>query len=189
VEDRHLQQQIFGLVRDAIPNIVRLQRMHGVAREAGVAQLSVSETASEADFAGWVRDALRHFWGGPKLTDSPLLDLQVVAEEAEARGTHRIRALQNVLLAAIEQLRPEGQRKMTTSEWLLYNILDLKFIQGKRVHEIARRLAMSESDLYRKQRVAIAEVARVLREMEASRLAEKTADDGRNGRKAPVETP
>ncbi len=36
---------------------------------------------------------------------------------------------------------------------------------------MAHRLAMSESDLYRKQRVAIAEVARVLREMEVEHLA------------------
>ena len=33
--------------------------------------------------------------------------------------------------------------------------------------EIARRLAMSESDLYRKQRTAVAAVARTLAEMEA----------------------
>jgi hypothetical protein len=34
------------------------------------------------------------------------------------------------------------------------------------VREIADRLAMSESDLYRKQRVAIGQLARVLTEME-----------------------
>ncbi|MCS7041132.1 MAG: hypothetical protein NZP34_16115, partial [Caldilineales bacterium] len=77
-------------------------------------------------------------------------------------------ALRAVLQAAIERQRPPGERQMTTSEWLLYNILDLKFIQGKRVREVAHRLAMSESDLYRKQRVAISQVARTLAEMEAA---------------------
>jgi DNA-directed RNA polymerase specialized sigma subunit len=48
----------------------------------------------------------------------------------------------------------------------LYNILELKFIQGMRVRDIAHRLAMSESDLYRKQRIAIEQVARALAEME-----------------------
>ena len=67
---------------------------------------------------------------------------------------------------AIEQQRPGGTRQMTTPEWILYNILELKFLQGRRVREIARRLAMSESDLYRKQRVAIEAVARTLAEME-----------------------
>ena len=171
VEDYHLQQQIFALVRETIPTIVRLQQLHGSPRMDGQVPLtSPAITASDDDFVRWVWDALRHFWGGPKLSENPLLDLQVVAEEAEATGAHRTRALQNVLLQAIERLRPEGHRQMTTSEWLLYNILDLKFVQGKRMREIARRLAMSESDLYRKQRVAVAEVARILKEMEVKRV-------------------
>ncbi len=56
---------------------------------------------------------------------------------------------------------------MTAAEWLMYNILDLKFVQGMRVRDIAQRLAMSEADLYRKQRLAIEEVARTLSDMEA----------------------
>ena len=52
------------------------------------------------------------------------------------------------------------------AEWILYNILELKFIQGGKVRDVARRLAMSESDLYRKQRVAIENVARTIEMME-----------------------
>ena len=77
-----------------------------------------------------------------------------------------VKGLRAVLEQAIERQRPEGQREMTAPEWILYNILELKFLQGRRVREIARRLAMSESDLYRKQRVAIEAVARTLAEME-----------------------
>jgi hypothetical protein len=43
----------------------------------------------------------------------------------------------------------------------------LRFVQGQRVVDISRRLSMSESDLYRKQRVAVAAVARTLAEMES----------------------
>jgi hypothetical protein len=43
------------------------------------------------------------------------------------------------------------------------------------VRDIANRLAMSESDLYRKQRAAVAEVARTLAAMEAA------ATGGENG--------
>jgi hypothetical protein len=53
----------------------------------------------------------------------------------------------------------------------LYNILDLKFLEGKKVREIAMRLAMSEADLYRKQRVAIDAVAEEIAKMES--LADK----------------
>lgn len=173
VMDFYLQRQIFSLLQDTMPTIARLQQVHGSVADGRVESPLI--TTNEAEFVRWVRDALRHFWGGPRLQESPLLHLRVVTEEAEAQGAPRTRALQHVLLKAIERLRPEGQRQMTTSEWLLYNILEMKFIQGKRVREIAQRLAMSESDLYRKQRVAIAEVARVLREMEEERLREEQA--------------
>jgi hypothetical protein len=35
-----------------------------------------------------------------------------------------------------------------------------------KIREVAQKLAMSESDLYRKQRVAIQEVAQVIQQME-----------------------
>ena len=77
-----------------------------------------------------------------------------------------------ILTEAIEQQKPDGQRSLTTTEWILYNILDLKFVQGRRVRDVARRLAMSESDLYRKQRVAIENVARTIATMERATLDE-----------------
>ena len=77
-----------------------------------------------------------------------------------------MRALRSVLQRAIDALRPIGEQSMTAAEWTLYNILDLKFRQGLRMSEIANRLAVSESDLYRKQRVAIEEMARMLTNME-----------------------
>lgn len=57
----------------------------------------------------------------------------------------------------------------------------MKFIQGKRVREIADRLAMSESDLYRKQRVAIEQVAQKIIELEAGNGSEDGAHNGSNG--------
>jgi len=39
-------------------------------------------------------------------------------------------------------------------------------MEGRKVREIAMRLAMSEADLYRKQRVAIEAVAEAIKEME-----------------------
>jgi len=66
---------------------------------------------------------------------------------------------------AIEKMRPEGERKYT-GEWMLYNILEMKFLEGKKVKEIAMRLSMSEADLYRKQRVAIDSVTKTIKEME-----------------------
>jgi len=75
------------------------------------------------------------------------------------------------LRKAIDQVKPEGERRFT-GEWILYNILEMKFLEGKKVREIALRLAMSEADLYRKQRVAIEAVTKALIDME-SKLARK----------------
>ncbi len=131
----------------------------------------------QPEFDEWVRDALSHFWGGPKFSDSPLLRLQVVSNRLAEYDGVPTRTLRAILQSAIEQQRPSGERQMTTSQWLLYNILDLKYIQGKRVREVANQLAMSESDLYRKQRTAISEVARAITEMEANAEPLEVVDD------------
>ena len=110
----------------------------------------------------WVKDALRHYWGGPKLTRSPLAQLRIVNETLDKAEDDPTKALRLVLGDAVERLKPEGKQDLSAPEWLLYNILEMRFIQGRKVREIADRLAMSESDLYRKQRVAIGQVARVL---------------------------
>jgi hypothetical protein len=68
---------------------------------------------------------------------------------------------------------------MTAGEWLFYNILDMKIVHGERVRDVARKLVMSESDLYRKQRAAFEEVGRIVLEMEreAHTRAGVSADD------------
>jgi len=105
-----------------------------------------------------------------------LLQLQVVQRELEGHDNNPVNALRAILAEAIQQQRPDGQRSLTTTEWILYNILDLKFVQGRRVRDVARRLAMSESDLYRKQRVAIENVARTIANMERTILGDEEED-------------
>ncbi len=169
LEDRHLQQNVFDALNRIIPDIERVQRFRGTVHYAGsegLDTLAFDNPVNAHDFTKMVRDALAHYWGGPQLSDSPLMRLRVVQEAMEQHDGNASRALRAVLGQAIDNLRPDGERRMTTAEWLLYNILELKFIQGLRVRDIAHRLAMSESDLYRKQRVAIKEVSQALAEME-----------------------
>jgi hypothetical protein len=168
LEDRYLQENVFDTLRRILPDIERLQRWQGVAQYAGVPpmELIADSPVHAPEFQKWVRDALSHYWGGPKLTASPLLSLRIVRDTLQEQGGDPTHALRAVLHAAIERLRPEGERRMTTTDWILYNILDFKFLRGLKVRDVANRLAMSESDLYRKQRVAINEVSRVLAELE-----------------------
>jgi len=173
LEDRQLQQGIFSALERIIPEIEDIQRRRGVVHYVGEQALSGFGLVEADEFRQWIRDALSHYWGGPKLTTSPLLSLHVVERSTQEHGGSAIQGLRAVLKQAIERLRPDGQRQMTTPEWLLYNILELKFVQGRRVREVARRLAMSESDLYRKQRVAIEAVAHMLAEMEQEELNDR----------------
>jgi len=168
LEDRYLQENVFGTLQRILPNIERLHRWQDATRYAGSPPMQIIEDNPiySPEFQQWVKDALSHYWGGPKLTESPLLELRIVRDEMQEQGVSPAHALRAVLNQAIERLRPDGERRMTTAEWILYNILEMKFIRGLRVRDIAGRLAMSESDLYRKQRVAIAEVARSLAELE-----------------------
>lgn len=166
LEDRRLQQQIFTSLEALTPQMEMIQRLRAAARYDGTGILMTPGIPLEVDdLAKWVKDALTHYWGGPKLTESPLIRLQVVQQTLDEHQDNPANALRAILRQAVDQTRPEGERRFT-GEWILYNILEMKFMEGRKVREIASRLAMSEADLYRKQRVAIETVANAIVEME-----------------------
>lgn len=166
LEDRRMQQRVFHSLQDLQPEVDLIQRMRAAGRYDTGASLLGGDLPPEADLSNWVKDALTHYWGGPKLTGSPLMRLRVVQTMAEGHNGNAANALRALLRKAVDQVKPAGERRFTT-EWILYNILEMKFIEGRRVREVAGRLAMSEADLYRKQRVAVEAVAKAIMEMES----------------------
>jgi hypothetical protein len=168
LEDRQLQGQLFRSLETLQPQMDMLQRLRAFGRFDARVNLLTEELPPESDLANWVKDALTHYWGGPKLTQSPLIKLQVVQELADDHEGNAANALRALLRKAVDQVRPEGERRFT-SEWILFNILEMKFIEGRKVREVASRLAMSEADLYRKQRVAVEAVAHAILEMESEK--------------------
>jgi hypothetical protein len=165
LQDRRLQQSVFRSLEDLKPEVDMLQRWRAAGRYDSSTNLLADTLPPEADLANMVKDALTHYWGGPKLTQSPLLQLQIVQEAFQEHNDSPANALRSILRQAVDSVRPEGERRFT-GEWILFNILEMKFIEGHKVRDVAARLAMSEADLYRKQRVAIEEVARIIRDME-----------------------
>jgi hypothetical protein len=165
LQDRRLQKSVFRSLEDLRPQVEMFQRLRAVGRYDSKTNLLEVSLPPESDMTDWVRDALTHYWGGPKLTLNPLLNLQIVQNALEEHNDNSANALRSILRQAMDNVRPEGERRFT-GEWILYNILEMKFVEGRKVREVATRLAMSEADLYRKQRVAIEEVARVMLEME-----------------------
>lgn len=166
LEDRQLQQTVFQSLQNLQPQAEVLQRWRASGRYESKTSILTNSLPPEADMANWVKDALSHYWGGPKLSDSPLMDLEIVQQKAADHDGNEVNALRAILHKGVDNIRPEGKRLFTT-EWILYNILEMKFIEGHKVREVAARLAMSEADLYRKQRVAVEAVAKMVLEMEA----------------------
>jgi hypothetical protein len=166
LEDRMLQQQVFSSLQNLTPQMDMIQRLRAAATYDRSQALAAPELTGEyRNVTRWVKDALSHYWGGPKLTQSPLLRLTIVQKALEDHEGNPANALRAILNQAIEQTRPEGERRFT-GEWILFNILEMKFMEGRKVRDVAMRLAMSEADLYRKQRVAIEAVAAAIVEME-----------------------
>lgn len=165
--DRYRQEKVFSSLEALTPEFDRIQRLRAATRYDSMSALSADDASlDQQNLEKWVKDALTHYWGGPKLTESPLIRLRSVQRILEEHEGNPANALRAILRQGIGRVRPVGERRFT-GEWLLYNILEMKFMEGRKVREIALRLAMSEADLYRKQRVAIESVANAILEMEA----------------------
>lgn len=170
LENRRLQAEVLAALEPLLPRIVEVQATRhrfGQDGDEDVVSLDSPELVAR------IRDALSHYWGGPNLTEPGLMQLSVVQKALAEHDGNPQRAMRAVLTAAIENLRPEGQRSLTTTEWILYNILEMRFVQRRKVREVALRLAMSEADFYRKQRVAIEALAGIVAEMERSVVDEQ----------------
>lgn len=166
LKDRRRQQQVFSTLEEMTPQMDMLQRLRAASRYDG-SEVLVASTLdlNTPSLTQWVKDALTHYWGGPKLTENPLMDLSIVQKAMLDHQDSPTNALRAILRQAIEHTRPAGERRFN-AEWILYNILEMKFMEGRKVREIALRLAMSEADLYRKQRIAVEAVADAIAEME-----------------------
>ncbi len=176
MRDREVQEQMFRTLELLDPQVEMIQQLRAAGRYDRQAILLDDQSFEGKEMNSWIKDALTHYWGGPKLTENPLLQLNVVQAELKSHENNAANALRSILKEAIDHLRPEGERKYT-GEWILYNILDLKFLEGKKVREIAMRLAVSEADLYRKQRVAIDAVANEIVHMEVESKEVKNSEE------------
>jgi len=166
LEDRSLQRKVLMSLQELSPKVALIQRLRAAFRfDQSEVMRELDDFQPPKDFSQWVKDALSHYWGGPKLTESPLLDLKVVQVSLNEHDNIPANALRTILRNAMEQIKPNGDKRYTP-EWILYNILEMKFLEGRKVKEIAKRLAVSEADLYRKQRIAIEALANTIIEME-----------------------
>lgn len=172
LRDWRMQQQVFQSLESLQPQVALIQQLRAASSYNKIGVLLDEVDLPDEDFVSWVKDALSHYWGGPKLTESPLLNLNIVQAAVKDYDGNPANALRAILKSAVDNIKPVGERRFT-GEWILYNILELKFLEGRKVREVAARLAMSEADLYRKQRVALEEVSKVIIGMEMAAREEE----------------
>jgi len=170
LDDLLLQDELYATLEGLLPQInvtrARVAEVDYLPGRDAKPRIMNSNLPKRDDLVEQVHAALRHYWGGPGLSSSRLLDLYSVQWALADNENNAVRALRAVLLSAIERLKPEGERSMKNPEWTLYNILQLRFLEQRKVRDTATRLYMSDANLYRKQNIAIEAVAEMLVEME-----------------------
>ena len=173
LREREEQEKILGSFEMLVPQTSAIQNLIAVSRFDQQRMINGIERIEIRDLEKWVKDALTQIWGGPKIIRNPIMQLKIVQKRIEDRNESPINAVREILREAMSRLRPEGERQYT-NEWILYNLIDLKFFEGWKVKDIARRIALSEADYYRKQRAAISSISRQIIEMERIALQKST---------------
>lgn len=167
LDDLALLTEVYAALEGLLPQIIEGERKPEMDYRPGTKTKATVYLPDKEELQEQVHAALKDYWGGPGMAKSRLMDLQVV-QTAMQTTDNPINALRNVLQQAVEGLRPSSERAMTSPEWTQYNIVELRYLEGRKVSDVARRMNISEADLYRKQRRAIETITDTLLRMEAS---------------------
>lgn len=167
LDDLNLQSEIYAALEGLLPQFVTSrENVADVEFRPGYTETPVSLMPERDQIIEQVAAALRHYWGGPGLAQSRLLELEVVRQALPDNDNNPVKALRAVLDRAIEIQKPEGERDYRSQEWMLYNILHLRFIKKRLVRDTARMLFISDANLYRKQNLAIEAAADTIMRLE-----------------------
>ncbi len=105
---------------------------------------------TNSEFLGWLRDALDHLYEPDRLRDNPLATLFGVANRPNTYI-----ALQDILLEAIDSLRPGPHEPPESAAWLVYAPLYHRYVQQLNQRQVARQLGVSVRHLRRKEHAAV----------------------------------
>lgn len=177
---RYSQRDIDNLLElsDQISNL-----MHVIQRETeflsclselAQTQQPTLDTGIESIPTTVVEDALRNMHDYSYLGESPLANLEQVKDQLSPSAvTHldRGKEVYNILLTALEKLRPAGDppNEPVPREWFPYIILHDAYAKEIQNRDIMSRLYISEGTFNRTRRAAIRSLAKALTEMENSK--------------------
>jgi hypothetical protein len=173
LDDLLLQSDLYAALSGLLPQItITREAAAEVEFKPGYTPMPIASDLPEREqIVEQVQAALRHYYGGPGMSQSRLLELNVVRQALGENDNNPVKALRTVLDKAIQNQRPDGNQDMNSQEWLLYNILEMRFIKKRTVRDTANRLYMSDANLYRKQNQAIEAVADAIIKLEGEALS------------------
>ncbi|MCX6040815.1 MAG: response regulator [Caldilinea sp.] len=112
-----------------------------------VSQLVAAQAAQARrdEFNQWVRSALNHLYDVPYLQSHPLAALVTTTQR------DRSQQLREVLLNAIDAMRPLSPAQQGSSAWRAFRILELRYIEGLSPADTMTELAISRSQFFKEQ--------------------------------------
>jgi len=127
----------------------------------------------DESFVEQIRDVLAHLYDYPYLQNHPLIEQFEPPNQLSPQG--RMRFLRSLVLEAIEELNPGPDVPFRSHRARAYNVLNLHYVEGLMVQEVARELAISERQAYRDLRKAEQDLATLL--WPRRRMAEEPQED------------
>lgn len=113
---------------------------------------------NQQSFLKLVDEVLDHLYDNPYLQTHPLGHLLVTDPATDLRG----RALQRIVIDAIQALRPTTESTASSHAWRTYRCLFLRYVEVLSPAVVARQLAISERQARRTNREAVEALASVL---------------------------
>jgi len=127
----------------------------------------------DESFVEQIRDVLAHLYDYPYLQNHPLIEQFEPPNQLSPQG--RMRFLRSLVLEAIEEMNPGPDVPFRSHRARAYNVLNLHYVEGLMVQEVARELAISERQAYRDLRKAEQDLATLL--WPRRRMAEEPQED------------
>src|SRR5438067_4624619 len=117
------------------------------------------DAMTDEEFVRRTRQALANLYDPPTLQANPLAALAL-----PAGGPSAAAVIRDLLLAAVESLNPGPRVDPGSRPWLLYRILQLRYVEARDPTSVQAELAMSKSQYYREHEAALGAITAVLRQ-------------------------
>jgi hypothetical protein len=147
-------------------------RERQLQEEIDALRLPTETEAADAKQVSQTEDALRRLYDYSYLGDHALAASLLTRDRHSQSITHldRGKALNALLIAAVEKLRPAGAepRELPPPEWHSYLVLRDAYVNGDSNRDIMAKLYVSEATFHRTRRRALKAVTKALFEMGTS---------------------